>query len=238
MLEPVVDMPPIITVVGDAGVGKTSLASKFPKPIFIRAEDGLSAVNPKPAAFPVLQNGNQIFEQLTALYKEEHDYQTLVIDSITKLNALFEKDIVDADPKAKSINTANGGYGAGISASVELHWRVKRAVDALRAKGMAIVMIAHADIERVELPDLEAFSRYSIRMHKKQVAPYSDDVDMVGYLHGRLFINEGKVIDSGEIILTCTSNASRISKNRYGIKEPLQPEFSELSKHIPFYNNK
>lgn len=35
------DRPVIATVTGDAGIGKTTLAATFPKPIFIRAEDGM-----------------------------------------------------------------------------------------------------------------------------------------------------------------------------------------------------
>lgn len=38
------DRAPIITIVGDAGTGKTSLAATFPESIFIRAEDGLQSI--------------------------------------------------------------------------------------------------------------------------------------------------------------------------------------------------
>ena len=44
----------VMTLTGDAGVGKTSLAATFPKPLFIRAEDGLQAipVEARPMALP------------------------------------------------------------------------------------------------------------------------------------------------------------------------------------------
>src|SRR3546814_5981489 len=38
------DRPVIVTICGDSGMGKTSLAATFPKPIVIRAEDGLQAI--------------------------------------------------------------------------------------------------------------------------------------------------------------------------------------------------
>ena len=85
------DRPIICTLTGDAGLGKTSLAATFPKPIFIRAEDGLQAIpaSSRPDAFPILNTVEQLWEQLTALIKDEHDYKTLVIDSITQLDNLF-----------------------------------------------------------------------------------------------------------------------------------------------------
>ena len=48
--------PVIATILGDAGLGKTSLAATFPNPIFIRAEDGLQAIpeESRPDAFPVV----------------------------------------------------------------------------------------------------------------------------------------------------------------------------------------
>ena len=50
------DRPVIVTICGDSGMGKTTLASTFPKPIVIRAEDGLQAIpsESRPDAFPLI----------------------------------------------------------------------------------------------------------------------------------------------------------------------------------------
>ena len=50
------DRSVFVTICGDSGMGKTTLAATFPKPIVIRAEDGLQAIpsDKRPDAFPVL----------------------------------------------------------------------------------------------------------------------------------------------------------------------------------------
>ena len=123
-----VDRPVIVTICGDAGRGKTSLAAAFPKPIFIRAEDGMQAIpaDKRPDAFPLISKADQLWEQITAIIHEPHDYQTLVIDSVTALERLFVADVLAQDPKAKSINQALGGYGAGTAAVSAMHARVRK----------------------------------------------------------------------------------------------------------------
>lgn len=223
------DRPIICTITGDAGLGKTSLAATFPRPIFIRAEDGLQAIPlaTRPDAFPILTSVDDLWEQLTALIKENHDYKTLVIDSITQLDTLFLNYIVDTDPKKpKSIAQALGGYGAGFQAMSSLHGRVRKAAGILNeTKGMNIVFIAHAETETIELPDQDPYTRYNIRMQKKSVSHYSDNTDLVAYLKLETHtFGEGdkkKAISDGTRILVTYASAANISKNRFGISEDI-----------------
>lgn len=223
------DRSVIATITGDAGLGKTSLAATFPKPIFIRAEDGLQAIPlaNRPDALPLLTSVDQLWEQLTALIKEEHDYKTLVLDSVTQLDTLFSNHIVDTDPKKpKSIAQALGGYGAGFQALSAYHGRVRKAAGLLNEKrGMHIVFIAHAETETIELPDADPYTRYNIRMQKKSVSHYIDNVDLVGFLKLETFTQgdgeRKKAFSDGTRLLVTYATAANISKNRFGITEDL-----------------
>lgn len=236
------DRPVIVTILGDAGMGKTSLAASFPNPIFIRAEDGLQAIplETRPDALPLLSGADDLWEQLQALITEEHSYKTLVIDSVTALERMFIQYVIDSDPKKpKSINQAMGGYGAGLSAVATMHQRVRKAAGILNErKGMHVVFIAHAETETVELPDQDAYTRYSLRLSKKSVAPYVDDTDVVGFIRLRTFtMGDGerkKAISDGTRELVCHATASNVSKNRYGIVEPLEVSngINPLTSHI------
>ncbi len=221
--------PPIMTICGDAGTGKTSLAATFPKPIVIRAEDGLQSipVDKRPDAFPVLGSADDLWPQLAALLNEKHYYRTLIIDSVSQLEQLFIRDVMERDGRAKSINQALGGYGAGAAAVAAMHQRVRKAAGLLNTrKGMAVIFVSHADLEAVRPPDQDDYTRYSLRLMGKSLPPYVDDVDLVGFVRlvSALKGDDGdrkKVISNGDRELVCHATAASVSKNRYGITEPL-----------------
>lgn len=224
-----VDRPVIGTIIGDAGLGKTSLACTFPKPIIIRAEDGLQAipVDKRPDAFPIIHKESQLWDQLIALLQEPHDYKTVVIDSVTALERLFIQHVVDSDPKnPRTINQALGGYGAGLAAVGAMHQRVRKAAGMLNErKDMNVIFVAHADTETIELPDQDPYTRYNLRLGKRSSAPYVDDSDFVGFLKLETFTTgdgeRKKAISDGTRVLVTYATAASVSKNRYGITEDL-----------------
>lgn len=232
----------VCTIVGEAGVGKTTLASTFPKPIIIKAEDGLGVL--KCDSLPLLKSVDDLWEQLKMLIHEKHDYKTVVIDSVTKLDIMFIDSVIESDPKKpKSINTALGGYGAGLSAVAAMHSRVRKAAQILIDKGINVVFIAHADIVNIELPDVDSYMKYDLRLGKKSVPYYVDDVDLVGYIKLQTFTTEtdkgkNKAISDGTRELITYATASNVSKNRFGIKEDivLQEGVNPLGKYIDFLN--
>lgn len=241
-----VDRPVIVTICGDSGLGKTTLAAAFPKPIVIRAEDGLQGVPAalRPDALPVIHKEEQLWEQIMALLQEQHDYQTLVIDSVTALERLFIQHVIESDPKKpRTINQALGGYGAGLQAVAGIHQRVRKACGLLNErKNMHIVFVAHADTETVELPDQDPYTRYSLRLGKKSVAPYVDDSDVVGFLKLETYTtgdgDRKKAISDGTRILVTYATAANVSKNRFGITEALIVKQGEnpLAPFIPMLN--
>jgi len=223
------DRSPIVTICGDSGLGKTTLAATFPRPIVIRAEDGLQAIpaDQRPDAFPLIQKVDDLWAQIMSLLQEKHDYKTVVIDSVTALERLFIAHIIESDPrKPASLKQALGGYGAGVDAVGSLHQRVRKACGLLNLRlGMNIVFVAHAETETIELPDTDAYTRYSLRLGKKSVAPYVDDSDVVAFLKLETFTKgdgeRKKAISDGTRVMICHASASNVSKNRYGITEPL-----------------
>ena len=260
--------PPMITIVSTPGVGKTTLGAMFPKPIFIQAEEGTSTFDSwpeefKPTIFDPLPRSDRankittldaITEQLTALATQEHDYKTVVIDTVTSLNALFEHQLCDSYG-VDNIGEAAGGYGKGYLAVRELHSQVKQICDYLRnERGMAVVFLAHCGIKKIKnRPDAEEYTVYSLDMHDASIKTYVDLVDAVLYLRQEEFVTGGatdkkgittkfgKVVQTGKRLMVTASDGKvgyTAAKNHYGMPTEFEvPHGSNpLLEMIPFFN--
>jgi hypothetical protein len=220
--------PVIATFFGEGGMGKSTLAAMFPKPVFIRTEDGTASLagNDDVALFPLASSSQDVLDQIEALATQEHEYKTLVLDSITQLATMIEHEIVAADPKAKSINQAGGGYGAGYNTAAEKHRQVREWAGALAyERGMNVVFIGHADTETLDLPDMDPFARYTVRMHKRSLPHYTDNVDLVALIRLKTYVrgdgDKKRAISTGDREIICFPQASSVTKNRFNITQPL-----------------
>lgn len=221
------DRPLTFTLVADGGMGKTTLGSLFPDPVFILCEDGTASIKDSGAfCFPKAEKVDDVLEAVAALIRDDHTFKTLVIDSITRFNIMVEAAVLASDPKAKGLNQAHGGYGNAYDAVAKYHNELRDACAYLaQSKGMNIVFLAHASTETVDPPDGDPYTRYSIPMHKKSLPAYTNDVDVVAFIKQKTYTTgEGdrkKALTNGERIITCYPTPNHVSKNRLGIEADL-----------------
>ncbi|MFM2011414.1 MAG: hypothetical protein RLZZ396_198, partial [Planctomycetota bacterium] len=170
-------LPPRILVYGTEGVGKSSLAATTPKPIFIQTEDGLGEIDCD--RFPLAKSLEDVVAALTELETQQHDYQTVAIDSLDWLERLIW-DAICRRESATTIEKVGGGYGKGYTLALD-YWR--KLIDKLgnlhRDRGMMIFLIAHAKVEKFEDPEAPAYDRYSPRLHKHASAIITEWCDAV-----------------------------------------------------------
>lgn len=220
----------VATICGHPGSGKTTLACTFGKSFLIRTKgEGMPRDIPAdmmPDSLDETDSAGSLFDQMIALLREPHDYQTLIVDSVSGLDDMFIRDVLDRDKDAKNIQTAHGGYGAGRDMVTSMHWRVRRAAEHLRKKrGMNTIFIAHTEISRVEPPDSDSYTQWGLKLHHKSVAPYVDQVDLVGFLREDTAVTgkeRKRAVGSGDRVLVTYLTPTAVTKNRFGIRDDLQ----------------
>lgn len=217
--------PPRIMIYGSEGVGKSTFASLAPNPVFVQTEDGLSEIDT--SKFPLARTFDDVVMQLQAVRDEQHEYGTLVIDSVDWLERLVW-DRVCADYGVKSIEKADGGYGKGYVHALTYWRQIVSILNDIRSKrGMAVILIAHAAVERFEDPEHAAYDRYTPRIHKKACSLICEWVDAVLFASRRLRVDSttGKAApvgaDGGERILRTNGSPACIAKNRFGLPTEL-----------------
>lgn len=184
------EKPPIMVIYGRGKMGKTTLASEFPNPIFIQTEDGAGDIEVTSFKDEPLASYSEVNEALVALASEDHEFKTLVIDSITQLEPLVWKEACDRNGW-KSIE--DPGYGKGYI-EADVVWRdFLSACTWLRDnKGMTVVMIAHEVVETFSDPEREDYSRYKMRLHKRAEAMIRERADIVGFMNTVVTLDKSK----------------------------------------------
>ncbi len=231
--------PPRMLVYGTEGIGKSTLASQAPQPIFIQTEDGLGEIDCH--KFPLSRTFSDVINALTSLHAEQHDYHAVVIDSLDWLERLIW-DAICQDYGVKSIEKVDGGYGKGYVYALN-PWRqfIDRLSQLQTDRGMAVILIAHAKVEKFEDPEASPYDRYSPRLHKHAGALITEWCDAVlfasrkfrtqteetGFGRKRTVAHAvGK--DGGERVLRTVGGPSCVAKNRYSLDPELPLDWNCL----------
>lgn len=172
--------PPRVVVYGPDKVGKTTFALSAPHPIVIAAEDGLANF-PDVPAFPTPQSFEDVLACLNTLGAEEHEFQTLVIDTLDWLEPLvWARTCV----RNNWPHIEKPGFGKGYQ-EADKDWReLLYILNLLRdVKGMAIVCLAHFKLKPFNDPTAGQYDRYQIKLQERAAALVKEWADVIGFAH-------------------------------------------------------
>jgi len=232
-------VPPRIMVYGTEGIGKSTFASQAPKPIFIQTEDGLNEIVCE--KFPLATSMEDVLTAIAELISEQHDYKTVVIDSLDWLER-FIWDRVCRDFGVANIEKADGGYQRGYTHALTYWRQVVDGLNKLRLeKGMVVLLTAHAKVEKFEDPETTTYDRYAPRLHKHACALITEWCDAVLFATRRYRVETeetgfgrtrtiavGIGADGGERILRCVGSPACVAKNRFNLPSILPLSWSAL----------
>lgn len=236
--------PPVMVIYGVGKIGKTSLASEFPSPVYL-CTDGERPPSDVDLPSPgTVGTFTDLLDVLEELITGEHDFQTVIIDSLDGLEPL----IWQATSERLGVGSIEeAGYGKGY-VEAETEWsEYFAALSALADAGIAVVQIAHPEIKRFDSPTSDPYDRYDIKLHKKASARVREHADVIAFMNYRVSLKEKDVgfkktvthAEGGsDRVIYLEERAGFIAGNRYtgmpaSITYRRGKGFDDLAKYFP-----
>lgn len=242
------DKPPRLLIYGPPGIGKTTLSSEFPNPVFLQVEDGTPG-DVELTSFGKLNTWDQVIEAMLALSNEDHGYQTVVIDSVTELQKLvFAETCKRGDDKGNAkANIEDFGYGKGYVYAKRVWDEFIDGLNYLRTeKGMCVILIAHSMVSRFDDPETVSYDRYEIDLHKHSVGAIEREMDAIILLKQPVTVKtedggfnkeRARADGGGAILMHTVGKPAFTAKNRYGIPASIRYDkgkgFQALAPYFP-----
>ncbi|NBS94085.1 MAG: ATP-binding protein [Betaproteobacteria bacterium] len=214
---------PKIVVAGPGKIGKTTFAASAPRAVGILTEDGADAVDAN--AFPLASSLQDVYQAMKTLLREQHDFQTVFLDSLDWLEPLVQQHVCEVN-KWASIEAP--GYGKGYVAAAE-EWRnLLTGFEALRQqRNMAVILIAHDKIKRFESPLHDGYDQYVLKLNDRASALVMEWADVIGWANYQITTVESdagygskevKARTTGKRILHVEPHPAHMGGNRFGLK--------------------
>lgn len=214
--------PQKAVIYGPEGVGKSTLASQFPSPVFLDTEGGTHHLDV--VRFPDVRSWDDVLAAVKSLAAGGHEFKTLVIDTADWLEKRLAEHLCR---KANKESIEDFGYGKGYVLIAEEFAKFLASLDTLLARGMHVVFLAHSTVRKFESPDQAgSYDRYELKL-SKQVAPlvkeWADLILFTNYVTKVAESDTGRRrgIGGRERVILTTHCAAYDAKNRHGLEEKL-----------------
>lgn len=222
-----------VLIYGQHGIGKTTLASKWPGAVFIDLERGTLGYDvnrlPVPTSWTeLLQEVNWAAQNMCG--------RTLVIDSADWAERLCEQYVC----QQKGVQGIEDfGYGKGYKILADEFSRLLRGLSLCVTYGVNVVLVAHDNVSTITLPGSAAgYSVFGLKL-SKHVAPLVKEwADAVLYCRYRTLViqDEGKstghAIGGEERVMQCTHTATIDAKNRWGLDGEMPMDYEVIRPFI------
>lgn len=191
-------------IYGASGAGKTTFGATAPKPLFISAEGGLLSVAGQEVSYVDVTTLQDLRDVLKLLMTGGHDFETVVIDSITEVNEAIKKGIEARIKKPMEIQH----WG-------ELSRNIMGIIAGFKKLDMHVIIIAQED----NIIDEDRIAKIVPSLNGKSAVKIAYSMDIVAYL---------MVDKSGNRVVVTNANQKLLTKDRTGkLKDSTTLDFSD-----------
>lgn len=230
--------PILALIYGPDGVGKSTFGADAPRAIFLGTEKGTA--NLDVARFPTPQNFKEVLQAIEELRTQNHDYQTLVIDSLDWLESLvWEHTCIENNWRT----IEDPGFGKGYVVALNDWKKMVGALSRLRdEKGMNIIPIAHCLVKLAKDPQAQAeYDRYQLKLQDRAAALWREFVDSVLFANFETVTHNEKsgktrAFGDGARYLYTERRPGFDAKNRHGLPFQLPLSWQDFSEAMSVGN--
>ena len=218
-----------VVTYGPEGIGKSTLASQFPDPVFIDTEGSTKELDVR--RYPTPATWSDILAYVDDAISEI-PCKTLVIDTADWAEQLCIKAVCER-MNVKGIEDI--GYGKGYVYVTEEFGKLLTKCNELIDKGVNVVFTAHAMMRKFEQPDeLGAYDRWEMKLTKKSAPLLKEWADMVLFCNYKTNVitddkTKSKKATGGKRVMYASHHPCWDAKNRYSLPDQMDMSFEEIA---------
>ena len=218
-----------VVIYGPEGIGKSSLAARFPDPVIIDTEGGTAHMDIRRIDRP------RSWEELLAIVKEVAATpgicKTLVIDTADWAEQLITVYLCS---KYKQNSIESFGYGKGYTYMGEEFSRLLSACDLVISAGIHVVITAHAKMRKFEQPDeMGAYDRWEMKLSKQTAPLLKEWCDMLLFCNYQTFVvtadNDTKKAQGGKRVIYTAHHPAWDAKTRISLPEVIDLDYGNIA---------
>ena len=226
-----------IVIYGPEGIGKSTMASKFPDPLFSDTEGSTKRIDVKRFDRPTSEE--MLIQQIEYVKAHPDICKTYVIDTADWAEKLCAHSVC---AKYKKTGIEDFGYGKGYTYLAESFGKILNLLEDVVNLGINVVVTAHAIMRKFEQPDeAGAYDRWELKLDKRTGPMLKEWADAVFFVNYKTIVEQNSdkkyKASGGKRVMYTQHHPCWDAKNRYDLPPETDFDYSVIAPFIPGETN-